>query len=80
MRDDPDVVLTAVQQEGVLLEFASARLKNDRGVVRAAVQQAGHALSAMSQTCRPGYTRPTAIIKRCSPMHSRAGFASSRAP
>ena len=44
VRNDPFVVLAAVQQEGMLLEFASARLKNDPVVVLAAVQQAGHAL------------------------------------
>lgn len=38
------MVLAAVQQEGMLLEFASARLKNDPVVVLAAVRQAGHAL------------------------------------
>ena len=44
LRDDREVVLAAVQQDGAVLQFASERLRDDRDVVLAAVQQNGNAL------------------------------------
>jgi hypothetical protein len=44
MQCDKEIVLTAVQQAGTALEFASASLKADREVVSAAIQQDAAAL------------------------------------
>ena len=38
LRNDREVVLTAVSQDGRALEYASAEFKNDRKVVLAAVR------------------------------------------
>lgn len=43
-RDDFDVVMAAVSQNGLALRYASARLKNQRDIVLAAVSQVGLAL------------------------------------
>ncbi|MGZ3633864.1 MAG: DUF4116 domain-containing protein [Parachlamydiaceae bacterium] len=42
-------MLAAVQQNGLLLQFASEYLKNDREIVLAAVQQDGSALQFASE-------------------------------
>ena len=42
--EDRDIVLAAVQQNGIALEYAAEPLKADRGIVLAAVQQNGIAL------------------------------------
>ena len=49
LQNDKEVVLAAVQQNGLALEFASDKLKADRKVVLAAVQQNGNALKLASQ-------------------------------
>ena len=41
LKNDRDVVLVAVTQNGRALEWASAELKNDRDIVLVAVRQAG---------------------------------------
>jgi hypothetical protein len=51
-KDDYDVVITAVRQSGVSLQFASSRMCDDFDVVLAAVQNAGHALAYASTNLR----------------------------
>ncbi|GAG11601.1 unnamed protein product, partial [marine sediment metagenome] len=51
-RADRNVVLAAVQQSGLALEFASLALRADREVVLAAVQQSGFALEFASLALR----------------------------
>ena len=46
--DDREVRLDAVQQNGLLLEYASARLKADREVAMLAVRNNGRALQRVS--------------------------------
>ena len=48
LRNDRDVVLTAVQQNGRSLQYASETLRNDRDVVLAAVEQNGYSLEYAS--------------------------------
>jgi histidinol phosphatase-like PHP family hydrolase len=45
---DKEVVLAAVKQNGLALEYASKELQNDREVVLAAVKQDGRALEYAS--------------------------------
>ena len=47
LQDDREIVLEAVKQYGVALEFASAALKDDREIVEA-VKQNGFALEYAS--------------------------------
>ena len=44
LRDDKEVVLTAVARKGYALQFASDDLKNDKNVVLTAVAESGYAL------------------------------------
>ena len=44
MRNNREVVMAAVQQNGFALEYASAEMQNDREIVMAAVQQTVYAL------------------------------------
>jgi hypothetical protein len=39
LRDDPEVVLAAVRQDGLALRFASERLRDDTEVVLAAMKK-----------------------------------------
>jgi methylmalonyl-CoA mutase cobalamin-binding subunit len=48
MKDNHDVVLAAVQQNGSALGYASAAMKDKHDVVLAAVQQNGNALQFAS--------------------------------
>ena len=50
--DDADVVLRAVTNNGLALEYASARLRDDEAIVRASVQQCGMALAFASRALR----------------------------
>ena len=52
MEADKEVVLAAVQQDGLALQFASEDLRADREVVLAAVQQHGLALQYASAELR----------------------------
>ena len=52
LRDDKDVVMAAVQQNGMALYFASERLRDDKDVVMAAVHQIGTALYFASDELR----------------------------
>ena len=52
LRNDRDVVLTAVQQNGRSLQYASETLRNDRDVVLAAQEQNGVVLYFASETLR----------------------------
>lgn len=49
LRDDKEVVIAAVKQRGLALEFASDRLKDDKEIVLTAVQQFGLALAYASK-------------------------------
>ena len=51
-RDDRQVVLAAVAQDGLALEFASETLRNDRQVVLAAIAQWCYALQFASDALR----------------------------
>ena len=51
-KDDYDVVMTAVRQNGLSLQFASERLRDDFHVVIAAVQNKGHAIAYASPNLR----------------------------
>lgn len=48
-RDDREIVMAAVEQEGLMLEHASERLQNDHAVVLAAVRQDGYAFHFASE-------------------------------
>ena len=50
--DDRDVVMAAVQQNGLALGWASERLRDDPAVVRAAVRQNGDAVRYASERLR----------------------------
>ena len=50
--DDGDVVLQAVTNNGLALEYASARLRDDEAIVCASVQQCGMALAFASRALR----------------------------
>lgn len=49
LRSDKDVILSAVTQYGLLLEFARGDLVNDRDVILAAVKQNGYSLKYASE-------------------------------
>jgi Domain of unknown function (DUF4116) len=51
-KDDDDVVLAAVSQNGLALEFASERLKKSDRVLRAALRQNGLALAYAGERAR----------------------------
>jgi hypothetical protein len=51
-RDDFDVVMAAVSQNGLALRYASARLRDERAIVMAAVKQIGLALYHASVALR----------------------------
>lgn len=51
-RDDPKIVLAAVQQKGMLLRHASPRLRKKRAIVEEAVKQDGLAIIYASQDKR----------------------------
>ena len=48
LRKDRDVVLAAVQQNGLALQYASEDLRKDRDVVLAAMEQNGYAIEHAS--------------------------------
>ena len=48
MKNDREIVLAAVRQNGIALKYASNSLKNDELVVLTAVQQDGYALKYAS--------------------------------
>ena len=52
LRNDKDVVLNAVEKNGVCLQFASDNLKNDREIVLIAVQNDGQALEYASDNLK----------------------------
>jgi hypothetical protein len=52
IRNDKEVVMTAVSNDGRELEFASRGLRNDKEVVMAAVCQWGHALEYASTSLK----------------------------
>ena len=52
LKNDRDVVLAAVQHNGMVLHYASANLRNDQDIVLAAVQQHGDALQYASDGLR----------------------------
>ena len=71
--DYPEVVRAAVTQNGLALEFASAALQNDSGIVFAAVRQNGKALEYASDTLKHDWSIVTAsLLERCgrAPRHS----------
>jgi hypothetical protein len=51
-KDNPEVVLPAVQQNGLALQFASYHLRSDESIVMAAVQQNGKALEFASYSLK----------------------------
>ncbi|MGR3973108.1 MAG: DUF4116 domain-containing protein, partial [Candidatus Rhabdochlamydia sp.] len=64
LRDDPSVVLIAVQKDGVALQHASDRLKNDRNLVLAAVKQNGNALEHASKRLQDDHDLVVAAVKQ----------------
>ena len=52
MKNDKEVVVTAVQQNGLALNYASESMKNDKEVVLTAVQQNGLGLDYASESIR----------------------------
>jgi len=63
-RNDLGIVLAAVQQNGLALEFASQELKNNRDIVLAAVQQNGRALGFASEDLQNNYNVILAAVQR----------------
>jgi hypothetical protein len=59
LRNDPEVVRTAVAQNGLALRYASLELRNDPGVVGVAVAQCSRALEHASPALQndPGVVR-----------------------
>ena len=54
LRNDPEIVLAAVNQNGRALQHASGKLQNDREIVVAAVNQDRRALDYASAELRNG--------------------------
>lgn len=52
MRKDKEVVLAAVQQDGLALKYASDKLRNDKDIVLAAVQKDPKAIRFASYELR----------------------------
>jgi len=52
MWDDFDVMKAAVQRDGMMLQYASKRLRYDKEIVEAAVRQTGRAYSLLSKELR----------------------------
>lgn len=49
VRDDEEIMLNAVEENGVSLKFASDRIKDDKGIVLVAVENAPHSVRYASE-------------------------------
>ena len=63
LRDDKDVVLAAVKEDGHTLQFVSDRLRDDKDVVMAAVKQEGYILDYASSRLKDDEEVVLAAIK-----------------
>ena len=77
MKNDPAVVLTAIQQNGTVLEYASYEMKNDPAVVLAAIQQNGRALRFASVYIKDDPTVVLAAVQQVKLMFSKLSSCSA---
>ena len=62
MKKDKEVVLAAVQQDALALEYAGEEIKKDKEVVLTAVQQNGHALEYAGEEMKKEVTQSTSHV------------------